>query len=333
MDYIVLDLEWNQAGRIEDSNGRIPFEIVEIGAVKLNAEMEVVDTFHEMIKPQIYRKMHGVTERLIHIHMRELEDCRHFPEVLRDFLAWCGPDCRFATWGTQDLTELQRNMRFFGLGALSAGPFPFLDVQKLFGLTFQNGDKTQRSLSFAVQFLGLSREGDFHRALSDALYTADVLIRIGGCAGGGVGGADTRNMLERVSYDTFTLPADRSREIHVVPGDYAKYISRAFPTREGLLTDPEVTSTRCYLCGKCLRQKVRWFTANGKHYYSVSQCGEHGLMKGKLRVRRNDEGLFYAVKTFRFIGQEEMESLLAKKESPEQELAFQIKKGFLERHR
>ena len=35
MDYIVLDLEWNQAPGKFDKDTMLPFEIVEIGAVKL----------------------------------------------------------------------------------------------------------------------------------------------------------------------------------------------------------------------------------------------------------------------------------------------------------
>ena len=45
MHYIVFDLEWNQAeGRIGHEGG-LPFEIVEIGAVKLNRRMQIVDRF------------------------------------------------------------------------------------------------------------------------------------------------------------------------------------------------------------------------------------------------------------------------------------------------
>lgn len=40
MDYIVLDLEWNQAPGKFDKETMLPFEIVEIGAVKLNSKFE-----------------------------------------------------------------------------------------------------------------------------------------------------------------------------------------------------------------------------------------------------------------------------------------------------
>ena len=51
MNYIVLDLEWNQSptGK-EDEIKTIPFEIIEIGAVKLNEQQEILDQFSEMIK-------------------------------------------------------------------------------------------------------------------------------------------------------------------------------------------------------------------------------------------------------------------------------------------
>ena len=45
MNYIVFDLEWNQSpGGKRWSNSRLPFEIIEIGAVKLNEKKEIVDS-------------------------------------------------------------------------------------------------------------------------------------------------------------------------------------------------------------------------------------------------------------------------------------------------
>ena len=61
--------------------------------------MEVTDTFHELICPQVYEEMHAVTERLIGIHMEELRGKRSFTEVAGDFLKWCGTDFMFGTLG------------------------------------------------------------------------------------------------------------------------------------------------------------------------------------------------------------------------------------------
>ena len=47
MNYIVLDLEWNQCpyGKAKEIE-KLPFEIIEIGAVKMNEKKEIIDTYH-----------------------------------------------------------------------------------------------------------------------------------------------------------------------------------------------------------------------------------------------------------------------------------------------
>ncbi len=49
MNYIVFDLEWNQSpGGKKYSNSRLPFEMIEIGAVKMNEQREVVVCFRDL---------------------------------------------------------------------------------------------------------------------------------------------------------------------------------------------------------------------------------------------------------------------------------------------
>ena len=151
MNYIVLDLEWNQSSRKEETDSGLHFEIIEMGAVRLNDSRVMVSEFSRLVKPQIYHELHKITSRLIHIQMQELEHGQPFPEVLRDFLAWCEEDYMFCTWGPLDLTELQENMRYYGLEPLSKGPIPFLDIQKLFSIAFEDG-KSRRALEYAVDF-------------------------------------------------------------------------------------------------------------------------------------------------------------------------------------
>ena len=41
MNYIVLDLEWNQGNEEKEKQLKeLPFEIIEIGAIRLNGQME-----------------------------------------------------------------------------------------------------------------------------------------------------------------------------------------------------------------------------------------------------------------------------------------------------
>ena len=73
MNYIVFDLEWNQCpyGK-ERENGRLPFEILEIGAVKLDENRKIVDSFQEVIKPAVYKKLHFRTREILDLDARAL---------------------------------------------------------------------------------------------------------------------------------------------------------------------------------------------------------------------------------------------------------------------
>ena len=302
MNYIVLDLEWNQSNTGEEPEVKeIPFEIIDIGAIKLNGDRTMIDEFNQLVKPTVYEHMHKITSNLIHLHMKDLQKGRPFVEVITDFFEWAGKDRIFCTWGPLDLYELQRNMHYYHLEPLSDVPIRFLDVQKLFSIAYEDR-KSRRSLEYAIDYLKIEKDIPFHRAFSDAYYTARILA-----------GFD-ETVLENYSIDTYVLPKTRQDEVHVMFHDYMKYISREFPDKQKALEDREVISTKCYLCHKNLRKKVRWFTPNGKHYYSISECPVHGLMKSKIRIRKSEEDKVYVVKTSKFITAEESYKILEKKE-------------------
>lgn len=300
MNYIVLDLEWNQSNTgLEEEVSRLPFEIIEFGAIKLNDDCVMISEFNELVRPVVYQEMHRITSKLIHMQMEELERGRPFAEVAREFLDWCGEDVFFCTWGATDLTELQRNMHYHNMEPLSDGPIAFLDVQKLFSIAFEDR-KTRRTLEFAIDYLGIEKDIPFHRAFSDAYYTAKVFAALM---------EKDKEILRNVSYDVYTPPKDRDSEIKVQFDTYMKYISRTFVDKQAAFADKEVSSSKCYLCHRNLRKRMKWFTANGKNYYCVAYCEKHGYLKGKIRFRKTDKDEFYVVKTTRFITKEEVDAL------------------------
>ena len=307
MNYVILDLEWNQSstGREEISKS-LPFEIIEIGAIQLNSDRKMVDEFSELVKPQVYHEMHRVTRKLIHLQMEQLEQGRPFPEVMEQFREWCGDDYIFCTWGPLDLTELQRNIRYYHLEPLSDGPIRFLDVQKLFSIAYED-KKSRRTLEYAIDYLSIEKDIPFHRAFSDAYYTAKVLALM------------DENVLANYSFDVFHLPKNKESEIYVTFDTYAKYISRGFADKTKALEDRTVTGTKCYLCHKALRKKIRWFSPNGKHYYCVSSCDAHGYMKSKIRIRKTDDGTVYVVRTEKFITETELAGIRDKQDKARQQ--------------
>jgi inhibitor of KinA sporulation pathway (predicted exonuclease) len=303
MKYIVLDLEWNQGGRQESAHEDVTFEIVEIGAVKLDESLQTLGEFSELIKPSIYHEMHHITGQLIHIQIEDLEQGRSFPEVMTHFLNWCGEESyQFCTWGIMDLGILQKNMVYYHMPPLSDGPFPFLDLQKLFALARAEGHN-RRSLEFAVDALHLDKDIPFHRALDDAYYTVKIMNALA-----------HKHLFDHVSYDVFHPPKDRQSEIKVQFDNYQKYISREFPDKIKAMGDREVASSKCFLCRRNLRKIVKWYTFNTKHYYCVAYCEVHGYLKGKIRMNRSESGGIYVVKTVKLISPEEATSLTKRSE-------------------
>lgn len=302
LHYIVLDLEWNQSPK--GKNGKrtgMPFEIIEIGAVKLDENRNVLGEFNEFIRPAVYRQLHYKTKEILHIDMAELEQARSFREVIRDFFDWCGEDYIMCTWGSMDLTELQRNIAYFKLENPMKKPLLYYDVQKLFSLLYEDG-KSRSSLKKAVEYLEIEEDIPFHRAFDDTLYTAKIMQRM-----------DLEAVKPYVSVDYFRLPDKKEEEIYIDFGRYAKYVSRVFPTKERAMADRTVSSSRCYRCGRMLRKRIRWFSANGKTYLCLAYCPEHGYMKGKLRLKKAEQGGVFVVKTLKLISETDAEFIRQKK--------------------
>lgn len=304
MNYIVLDLEWNQ-GQRHDKRDVPTFEIIEIGAVKLDEQFRVVDTFQRLIKPRIYNTMHKITAELVNLDMRDLKGEEHFTKVAKEFLRWCGEDYIFCIWGVQDLTEFQKNMDYYRMEPLSKGPLKYYDIQKLYGLACEDG-KARHSLSHVVEGeCLLDEEMEFHRALGDAYYTALVFCKI-----------QSDELLERVSFDTYRIPENKKEQVFWKFDNYTKLISEGYDGKSKLMSDKTITCVRCIYCDKALRKKIRWYSQNsGKHYYTVAKCSEHGLMKGKIRIRKSKDDKYYAIKTVKNISEEEADLIISKKKT------------------
>ena len=195
MNYIVFDLEWNQGSTRRDRKRKeLPFEIIEIGAVRLNEALEETGTFHRLIKPQVYRYMHGITGGIIHLTMEDLQDGDPFRLVAEEFKDFCGEEYRFCTWGSLDLTEWQRNLAFYQMDKISEGPIPYYDVQKLFALSLGESARVQHGLENAVKMLAMEEDEPFHRALSDAHYTARIFAQM------------SEEVRQHLSEDRFSVP-------------------------------------------------------------------------------------------------------------------------------
>lgn len=286
MNYIVLDLEWNQSPKGKDGElSQIPFEIIEIGAIKLDESGNIIDSFNKLIKPVVYKELHHIIKDITGFTMKELNKGESFPTVAQAFINWCGDEYKFCTWGSLDITELFRNMRYHHI-PLPKPPIFYFDLQRIFNIQFENGDRNTRSLEYAVDYLHIKTDEHFHRAYYDALYTAYVFQKL-----------DIDLINKNYSIDYYQVPTTRSEEISVVYDTHSQFVSRSFDSKNDAMSDKNVTSTICYKCGKKAKKKIRWFSDNAKTYYSLSCCAEHGFLAGKIRIRRFSGEHYFVIKT------------------------------------
>ena len=132
MNSIVLDLEWNQAQTRDREAPGLTFEVIEIGAVRLDEHGNQTDSFSCLIRPCVYTELFYRVREVVGISMKQLEaEGIPFLDAMERFWKWCGKDPVFFTWGDMDLTELQRNIAYFGMENPFAFPLFYYDVQKL----------------------------------------------------------------------------------------------------------------------------------------------------------------------------------------------------------
>lgn len=305
MNYIVFDLEWNQAqaGRSR-SNPKIPFEILEIGAIKLNAHRKTLGEFHETIKPLVYREMNKQTQKIVHLDMNELKDSKTFSPVARHFLDWCGEDYVFVTWGPSDIFELQRNLDYYRIQYKFPKPLLYYDLQKLYSLALDDG-KRRPALQEAVEALHILDTKPFHGAYEDAWYTAEVMKKL-----------NLKPVLEYKSVDYYRLPDNKAEEIYLSFKTYDKYVSMPYDSKEEAMQDKTVTAIRCTKCGLPVIRRMNWFaSATGNMYYALIQCPIHGSVKGKIRIRKTRGDKIFVVKTIKPATEKDVEELKARKEA------------------
>ena len=179
MNYIVIDLEFNQCYNFNDGNitvnePKCPFEIIQIGAVKMNENFEITDTADFLIKPVVYNRMHPYVQDITGISMDSLEDKLGFKEVYQNFIKFLdNQKIILCVWGESDLNALFRNIEYHNLD----GRFitkEYINVQALASTHFERPAGIPIGLKNAVLELNLNSDMAFHNAYYDALYTAQI---------------------------------------------------------------------------------------------------------------------------------------------------------------
>ncbi len=177
MTYIVMDLEWNNS--YMKSTQKFINEIIEIGAVKLDGNLKTVDTFSELIKPVVSRKLRSRIKNLTHITNDDIRAGKPFASVIKDFEKWVGDDAVILTWGDTDIRTMLTNFKCFLQKEDISFIRKYVDLQRYCQCFINMENIQQAGLSYAAECLEIDPdEFPHHRALDDSLLSAECFKKV-----------------------------------------------------------------------------------------------------------------------------------------------------------
>ena len=272
MSYISLDLEWNQAyaeqalavqKRIEC---RLRGEVIQIGAVKLDEQLNICGSYSVIVRPRFFRRIHRHVMRLTGITQDMIDRGMPLPEAAESFRAWCGDDFAFLTWGPDDVPMLEDNLRAHKIDG--EWLHRVYDLQPIYN-SQTDGLAKQRSLEFVMEQFGIPQNLPAHDALNDAYFTALVAQRLDIAKGIAEYRVSTGDAL-----------------LFDVLGN-ADVGQKGYASPAAILSDHDVVSPPCPLCAKKLSGDGKIAHYKGQKYTSVLRCSEHGALLLDLRLAKN----------------------------------------------
>ncbi len=235
MNYILMDLEWNDA-YCKKLRGFVN-EIVEIGAVKLDENFNEIDRFSQIVRSAVTNRLSNRFKELTGITNEQMQQGLPFPDALEQYKSWAGDDTITLTWSNSDLHTLYHNCVNF-IGDYNAAKIgKYVDLQKYFQYELSlkgNPQKNQISLSNAAILFNINFEADtLHRALDDSYIAASIL----------------KKCYVKKHFDSFII--DTSNDDF-----YKKMMYKVHYLSD--MSDPAIDKRKLYVnCPKCNKQAKR----------------------------------------------------------------------------
>lgn len=280
MDYIVLDMEWNQPWPGSPSSRKvlpvdIRGEIIQIGAVRLTEDRQVADEFQVLIRPKYYRRLNRRVSKLTGIKDSRLkEEGIPFPEAMEAFRSWCGEDIIFLTWGFDDIGILRENLQLFQME--QSWTDRWYNAQMIFNAQ-TDGSTSQKALKKAMDIFEIEATRPAHDALGDAYHTALICARLDLKRGA-------------AEYDEALKSHENGFHGAELPGCIARKVYYDFADKRAALSAMSGEENLCPVCGARMLGS-RWFAQPGHRYMDLATCPEHGKFLIRVRLSVQEDGL------------------------------------------
>ena len=180
-NHIILDFEMNPVSKKnKDAKRSMHREIIEIGAVKLNANNERVDSFSCFVKPDYSTDVTQYITKLTGIKSTDVHKALSLKEAMELFSDWIGDGkTRIYSWSDSDLNQLKQECDYKNI-EMPSNMQRWIDFQPLFPRLMEiHSVKQLMSLREAASWYGLEFDSrQAHRALYDAEVTADLVAAV-----------------------------------------------------------------------------------------------------------------------------------------------------------
>ncbi len=282
MFYITLDLEWNQAYAQKalavqrQLSRRLRGEVIQIGAVKLDKNMQLCGSYQIIVKPRYFKKLHRHVSELTGISQDQIDIGTPLVDAAVGFRKWCGNDFCFLTWGPDDIPMLKEN--FIVNNIETSWLDRTYDLQKIFNKQ-TDGLGKQRSLEYAMEYFDIPQRLPAHDALNDAYFTALVAAKLDIPGGISLYDCERGSHLEESVIGDADAGAD------------------GYVTINEMLEDEIVASPLCPVCKSKMECTGKPLHTKGQKYTFVYNCKKDGDMILTLKLHRNFNDTWRAKRT------------------------------------
>jgi len=278
MQYIVLDMEWNQPwpgsyAAKKTLESPIRGEIIQIGAVRVSESREVLDEFQVLIRPKYYKKLNKKISSLTGIKDAVLKEKGvPFPEAMTAFQKWCGEDIVFLTWGFDDIRILKENLLLFHLDTKWVDRW--YNAQMIFNAQ-TDGTSAQKALKTAMEIMGIEATRPAHDALGDAYHTALICSKL-----------DLEKGMEQ--YGKSLESHENGFHGAELPDCLDRKVFKGFADKASAMEAMTVTENICPKCGKQMKAQ-KWISQPAHRYMAKMSCNKCGGFLVRIRLHHEED--------------------------------------------
>ncbi len=163
---VIVDIEWEPNSASTEQN------VLQLGAVKINKDSEIIDSYYTVIKPTHKIADIDAVMSIMPISEEQLINGKPKDQVINQFIDWCGEDVTFVVWGSINHKVFKEFMN----EKFDVNKSNTIDLQTIYRML--RGESLVCSLSKAFLENNIEIVYPIHHSLNDAVTLAALFKEI-----------------------------------------------------------------------------------------------------------------------------------------------------------